>query len=351
MKSASAVVASRNTIPILANVLLRTTPGSDLELVTTDLDCEYRQRIACGVDGDLATTVDARRLTALLGTVEKGARISLSPDGHRLIARAGRARWTLPALPVDDFPVIAGEMPQAAISLPGKDLARHLRRVAWAVADDVTRYYLCGVLFNPEAGKLALAAANGHCCIQDVTSFDWPEGAPDALVPTKAVQQLIALGEAADRVTIAWDNRHMRATAGEVTFTSKLIDGAFPEYRRIIPAEVDQPASFDPAAIIRAARATTIVASGKTRSVKLSRQTDLIRVEVVDNEGGTACEEVPASTPERPETGVNAQYLIQALDALGGETVELHHAHPGAPMLFRRAPADGARVVVMPMRV
>jgi len=161
LKSAAAVCEGRNTIPILANVLLQAADGT-LELVTTDLDCELRQRVPLATPGELATTVDAKRLAAIALATDEGAQITLALEDGRLTVTAGRSRFNLPIRPSNDFPTIARNEPAHSVEMPGKDLAAMLARVAPSVSTEATKYYMAGAFLNDEAGKLRLVSTDGH---------------------------------------------------------------------------------------------------------------------------------------------------------------------------------------------
>lgn len=350
MKAAASVVASGNTIPILSNVHLKAS-ADVLEIATTDLDILYQQRIPLAVGGDLQTTVDARRLAALAGSAEKGAQLSLENKDGRLTVKAGRSRWVLPVLPVDDFPMIARGDHAATLDLPAAEFSAALARCSWSACTEPTRYYMCGIFFHAEASKLRLVATNGHTLVATPLDIDWPEGAPDIVIPNKLVRLLTSLtSEARETVAVGWSDKIISVASGDVTVTGKTVEGTFPEYRRVIPAE-SKANRIDPVAVAKAIRRVQLVATDKTRSVKWEQRKDALELSVSSTEGGTACEEILAECAEAEPTGYNAQYLLQMIDALGGDTIEIHQENAGSPALFRRLPCDGAVGVVMPMRV
>lgn len=349
MKHAAAVVASANTIPILANVRL-TAEGDALEIVTSDLDVEYRQRLPLTEPGALATTVDARRLAMLASAVAATAPLTLELEGSRLTVKAGRSRWQLPVLPTTDFPVMPFDDATVPAPMDSKWLAQAIARCAPSVGTEKTRDYLNGTFFNADDGKLRLTSTDGHRGMSVDTGIGWPDDAPEVIVGPKLLRIVQALAEEG-AIALAWDRGKMRAVAGEVTVTGKTIDGTFPDYRRVWPQDEPAPVRVDPGNLRAAIRRVALVASEKTRAVKLEWCDGLIRLSVASPEGGTACEEIPAECVAGFETGFNAQYLEAMGEAIGGETIEIHHHDAGSVAKFVRVPRDGACGVVMPMRV
>lgn len=353
IRAAAAVVESRNTLPILSNVLLRAA-GDVLEIAATDLDLEYRARVPLVGPGDLATTVDARLFAGFLARLDKGARLTLALDGGRLTLASGRRRSALHTLPTDDFPALPARDLPSAVELPGKALAATLSRVRCAISTEVTRHYLNGVFLNAEDGQVRATATDGHRLACYALGVDWPEGAPEIIVPRKGVGEIVKLCDGADApARLEWNGSKWRCTLGDVTLTGKTIDGTFPDYRRVIPAADGAPLTFDPATLSRAVEFAATVCSDKTRAVKLewSAAGSRITVSAVSAEHGTAEEEVPAAVDADGSSGFNGAYLREALEALGGETVTLHQHDAGSPALLRRQPADAALFVVMPRRV
>lgn len=355
MRAAAAVVEARNTIPILANVLISTRGDGAIDLVTTNLDIEYRQTIATAEAGALATTVDARRLAALAGVVDQGGQIALKPVDGRLEVRAGRARWLLPTLPGDNFPILVPGDLAWEITMPGRDLASALARVAHSISTEQTRYYLNGVFLDAEAGRARVVSTNGHAMsvagLGAAGGVEWPAGAEPVIVPQMMARRLVALcGDMDGPVTLGWNRAMARVVAPGWTLTGKLIDGTYPEYRRVSPGRVDEPVRFDPELLGQALRRVQQISTEKTRAVRIERGEGRLVVSLTSPEHGAASDEVPAECPRGAELVINAAYLGDCLDSLGGDSVELHQEGPGAPVLLRRVVDDGARCVVMPMR-
>jgi len=350
MKSAAAVVEARNTIPILSNVRLEAA-GGELGLITSSLDIEYRQSVPL-VSGDaLATTVDARKLSAIAGAVEAGAQIAMEVKDKRLAVKSGRSRWVLPMLPAEDFPVLPFPDAGVTVTMKGSQLSTAIDRTAWSASTEETRYYLCGVFLDGEEGKLRFVTTNGHTLVCLTTEADWPAEARQVIVPSKYVRTLERLCADIGSVVLRWGEEKIRAEIGAITLTGKLINGTFPDYRRVIPSAGNQRAIVDGEQLRKALRRMDLIGSEKTRAIKLDVRENAMALQMTDAEHGVASEEVPADCTRTHEAGFNSSYLAQMLEAIGGDTIELHQSDPGAAALVRRTVPDGAVGIVMPMRV
>lgn len=348
MKHASATVERRNTIPILANVRVLA-DGDAVEVTSTDLDVEFRQRLPLTQAGQLAVTVDAQRLYAVAHSVDANVPITLGLDGTRLEVKAGRSRWLLPVLPVDDFPAMRF-MPGEWTEWPAGTLQQAIARTAPSVCTEMSKPSLQGTFLNAEAEKVRLVSTDGHRAFVLDTQVPWPDGAPEVIVPAKPLRIIAALVDGgAARLT--WSERLLRCEAGEATVTAKVLDQTFPDYRRFLPPLGETAVRVGPDSLKAALRRTGLVASERTKAVKVEREEGLVRVSVTSPEGGVASEELPADGPAAAACGFNATLLEQLLDALGGETVEIHQQDPGSAALLVRVPRDNALAVLMPMRV
>lgn len=351
MKHAASIVEARNTIPIFANVRL-VAEGDSIEIVTTDLDVEFRQTLPLTQPGALATTVDAKRLAAVVQSVDEKALLTLELEGARLTVKAGRSRWQLPCLPVADFPVFSEHDYPAEVEIAGAALADAIARTIWACGTDLHRVWSHGPLLHAEAGKVALVATDGLALMRVVTAVDYPDGAPQVIVGpkhAKAVQSLA--GEHGGPVTIRWSERRVRAEIGATVLTGKTLDAEYAEYRRAMFAFQDAPLLADPALLRGALRRVQLVASERTRSVKLERAADKLTLSVNALDSGTAREEVPANASEGPDQGFRVELLDPLLAAVGGETIEIHPSENPPAAMFRRAVDDGALGILWAMKV
>lgn len=350
MKAAGEIVASSSVIPILANVRLMA-DGDELEIVTSDLDIEYRQRLPLAAGGALSTTVAARRLSALASAAEGGAQIRMELADGRLTVKSGRSRWTLPALPSGDFPVMPEDTLCAPVALPAKAFGEALQRVLWSACTEPAKPYINSVLIHGQDGRWKLAATNGHTLMTTPVEAVWPADAEGMNVPTKLARTLRQLAGDAGTIDLSWDQRKLRAVKGDVTLTGKLIDQQFPDYTRVIPPD-SHMSVVDPATLRAAIRRVALIAPEKTRSIRLDRSVHKFTIACVSPDHGSASEELPADyTGPDEATGFNAQYLAEMIDAIGGDSIAIHQQDGRAPARFTRVVSDGAVGVVMPMRI
>ncbi|MCD1621702.1 DNA polymerase III subunit beta [Citromicrobium bathyomarinum] len=356
------VVERRNTIPILSNVLIDADAGGGVKVMATDLDLQVVETMtAASVESAGAITVSAHLLFDIARKLPDGSQVSLETADNRMVVKAGRSRFQLPTLPRDDFPVIVeGELP-TSFELPARELAEMIDRTRFAISTEETRYYLNGIFLHvsDEARPVLKAAAtDGHRLAR--YTLDRPEGAagmPDVIVPRKAVGELRKLLEEAldSNVQIDLSASKIRfALGGEggVVLTSKLIDGTFPDYSRVIPTGNDKLLRLDPKAFFQGVDRVATIATEKTRAVKMGLDEDKVTLSVTSPDNGTAAEEIAAEyKSEGFEIGFNANYLKDILGQIDSDTVELHLADAGAPTLIRRDENSPALYVLMPMRV
>lgn len=356
------VVERRNTIPILSNVLIDADAGGSVRVMATDLDLQVVETMtASSVDQPGAITVSAHLLFDIARKLPEGSQVSLTTNDNRLEVKAGRSNFKLPTLPRDDFPVIVeGDLP-TSFELPARMLAELIDRTRFAISTEETRYYLNGIFLHvtdEDEPLLKAAATDGHRLAR--FTLPRPEGAagmPDVIVPRKAVGELRKLLEEAldGNVLIDLSASKIRFTLGGeggVVLTSKLIDGTFPDYSRVIPTANDKLLKVDPKLFRSGVDRVATIATEKTRAVKIGLDGDRVTLSVTSPDNGTATEELAAEyRAEGMEIGFNANYLKDILDQVDAETVELHLADAGAPTLIRENESARALYVLMPMRV
>ena len=352
------VVERRNTIPILSNVLLEATAEGALRLMATDLDLQINESIAAAVDQAGATTVSAHTLFDIARKLPEGSQVELNAAEGKMRVDAGRARFNLSTLPRDDFPVIAeGDLP-TKFELPSATLRQIIDKTRFAISTEETRYYLNGIFVHAADDVLKAAATDGHRLAR--YTLPRPEGAagmPDVIVPRKAVGELRKLLEEAldGNVEIDLSASKIRFTLGGeggVVLTSKLIDGTFPDYSRVIPTGNDKLLKLDPKSFYQGVDRVATIATEKTRAVKMALDRDKIILSVSSPENGTAAEEVPGDyTALGFEIGFNSRYLLDILGQLDGDTIEVHLADAAAPTLIRENDKSAALYVLMPMRL
>jgi DNA polymerase III subunit beta len=356
------VVERRNTIPILSNVLIEASADGRVRIMATDLDLQVTESLdAASVETAGAITVQAHLLFDIARKLPDGSQVSLETADNRMAVKAGRSRFSLPTLPRDDFPVIVeGDLP-TSFELPARLLAELIDRTRFAISTEETRYYLNGIFLHvsdDDQPVLRAAATDGHRLAR--FTLPRPEGAagmPDVIVPRKAVGELRKLLEESldGNVQVDLSASKIRFTLGGeggVVLTSKLIDGTFPDYSRVIPTGNDKLLKLDPKSFYEGVDRVATIATEKTRAVKMGLEQDKVTLSVTSPDNGTAAEEVPADyRSDAFEIGFNANYLKDILHQIEGDTVELHLADPGAPTLIRQDEKSAALYVLMPMRV
>ena len=353
------VVERRNTIPILSNVLIEAAADGTLKVMATDLDLQVVESLgAVSVESPGAITVSAHLLFDIARKLPDGSQVSLETADNRMTVKAGRSRFSLPTLPRDDFPVIVeGDLP-TSFELPAATLAQLIDRTRFAISTEETRYYLNGIFIHVTDEELRAAATDGHRLARyTIARPDGAEGMPDVIVPRKCVGELRKLLEESldSNVEIDLSASKIRFTLGGesgVVLTSKLIDGTFPDYSRVIPTGNDKLLKLDPRSFWEGVDRVATIATEKTRAVKMALENDKVTLSVTSPDNGTAAEEVPASYASAGfEIGFNAGYLKDILGQIDGDTVELHLADAGAPTLIRKDDKSPALYVLMPMRV
>ena len=353
------VVERRNTIPILANVLVRADKGK-LSMKATDLDLEVTDSISAEVAPGGSTTVPAHMFYDIVRKLPEGSQIVIEGSGDRAVLsiRAGRSRFTLQTLPESDFPdLAAGEMSHK-FSVPAADLKRLIDKTQFAISTEETRYYLNGIYLHAagsaKTATLRAVATDGHRLAQ--VELPLPEGAagmPGIIVPRKTVaevQRLIETGEG--EVQIELSAGKIRFSIGNVVLTSKLIDGTFPDYGRVIPANNDTSLIVDKKDFEAAVDRVSTVSSERGRAVKLSITAGRLVLSVTNPDSGSATEELEVEYDSDPlDIGFNSRYLLDIAAQIEGEVAVLKLADPGSPTLVQDKDAKGALYVLMPMRV
>ncbi len=356
---AQSVVERRNTIPILANVLIEA-DGDEVRFRATDLDIEVVDRAPAKVERGGATTVNAVMFHEIVRKLPDGALVSLADDGAsgRLSVEAGRSTFALATLPKQDFPVMASGEYGSSFAAPAPVLRRLFDKSRFAISTEETRYYLNGVYMHvaeAEEGRvLRCVATDGHRLARIDTGL--PDGAaemPGVIVPRKAVGELRKLLEDDEtEISVSVSETKVRFATPEITLTSKVIDGTFPDYTRVIPTNNQRRLEVDAADFAKAVDRVATVSSERSRAVKMQIEDDRLVLSVNAPDAGNAEEElVVAYSDEKLEIGFNAKYLLEIASQVDRENAVFLFNSSGDPTLMREGTDTTAVYVVMPMRV
>jgi DNA polymerase-3 subunit beta len=356
---AQSVVERRNTIPILANVLIEA-EGDGVRFRATDLDIEVVDRAPARVDQKGATTVGALMLNEIVRKLGDGALVTLSTQGApgRLTIEAGRSTFQLSTLPVEDFPNMASPDYTTSFEAPAPLLRRLFDKSKFAISTEETRYYLNGVYFHVAQGaegpSLRAVATDGHRLARiDAPLPEGAQGMPGVIVPRKTVNELRKLlddDEAVIKVSVS--DTKIRFETPTLTLTSKVIDGTFPDYTRVIPQANAKRLEVDAKEFAKAVDRVATVSSERSRAVKLNLDEDRLILSVNAPDSGTAEEELAvAYGDERLEIGFNAKYLLEIAHQVDRENAVFLFESSSHPTVMREGDDQSALYVVMPMRV
>lgn len=349
------IVERKNTIPILSNVMLQCADGK-LAMTATDLDIQAT--VTCPAAGEIDATMPSHLLNDLVRKLPDGAECLISQDEKKTSVKliSGRSRFSLQCLPSSDFPVLQPKATTHEFRAPGAELARILNSCAFAISNEETRYYLNGIYLHViDVGgemKLRAVATDGHRLARaDMALPEGAEGAPGVIVPRKTVAELIKLGQAHDLVDIRMSDSALEARAGGTEYRSKLIDGTFPDYQRVIPSRNEMAALVDKATLAAAADRVATISSERGRAVKLAFDDGTITLTVNNPDSGNATEEVAFTGDAALDIGFNAKYLADILAGLKGNQVEFKLADSGSPTILQDPADTDFLAVLMPMRV
>jgi DNA polymerase-3 subunit beta len=354
------VVERRNTIPILSNVMIEAAKGN-VKLTATDLDIEIVEATAADVLRNGAATAPAHMLYDIVRKLPDGSQVQvelLTSEGGRLAVSAGSVRFELACLPKEDFPqMAAGALPHK-FRVDADEMKRLIDRTRFAISTEETRFYLNGIYIHAaKEGKtkaLRAVATDGHRLAR--FDLDLPDGAsdiPGVIIPRKTVAELRRLLDDADgAVEVSLSDTKIQFNFGGVDLTSKLIDGTFPDYQRVIPSGNDKSLALDSKEFAQAVDRVSTISADKTRAVKLNLGKDKVTLSVVNPESGTATEEVTATyNAGAIEIGFNARYLLDITGQIEGKEVRFLLSDAGSPTIVEDAEDARTLYVLMPMRV
>ena len=346
------VVERRHALPILANVLLRF-DASELTLTATDLEAELRISVR-GVSGESGElTVPARKLYDICRALPVDAKLDIRLERDKAIVKSGRSRFTLTTLPASEFPSLEAAQWQDAISLPQATLKRLLERAAFCMAQQDVRYYLNGLLLELSAQRVRAVATDGHRLALAEAAVEYTGSERQVIVPRKGVQEMLRLlTDDEAPVELRFSANHIRCALPNVTLTSKLIDGRFPDYHRVIPAKHTRSVRVDREGFREVLARVAILANEKYRGVRLSVSAGQLKLTAHNPEQEEAQEELSADYQGEPlEIGFNVNYLIDAANALSGATVDIGLTDADSSGTLRTPDDDQQLYVVMPMRL
>jgi DNA polymerase-3 subunit beta len=352
------IVEKRNTIPVLSNVRIEAFDNI-ISLKATDMDMEITETIDANILEEGSITAPAHMLYDIARKLDDGSDVELTyPDSKgQLTIAAGRSRFSLSTIPAEDFPVISGDELPNNFSIPAKDLKSLIDRTKFAVSTEETRYYLNGIYIHAkmegEIGVLRAAATDGHRlgCVETPL----PKGAENiegVIIPRKTISEIRKLIDTVDdEIFISLSNNKIRFAFNGVILTSKLIDGTYPDYERVIPRNNDKILEINVKELSAAVDRVSVIAE-RTRAIKISTSSNKINISTSSADAGSAFEELEAKYDAEPlEIGYNFRYLLDILNEVKGDTVKLTLADGASPTLINDAADSGAVYVLMPMRV
>jgi DNA polymerase-3 subunit beta len=353
------VVERRNTIPILSNIKLDA-KGDDLQLRATDMDLEVAETVAARVEGEGAITVPAHTLYDIVRKLPEGADVKLdgSGGGDTLRLTCGRSRFALSCLPVEDFPLMAGGDMSHGFRLSAGELRSLIDRTRFAISTEETRYYLNGIflhsVMNGATSVLRAVATDGHRLASvEVALPAGAAGMPGVIIPRKTVSEVRKLVEEENLdVDVALSDTKVRFAVGNAVLTSKLIDGTFPDYQRVIPTHNDKQLDVPCRDFAAAVDRVSAISTERSRAVKMRLRDGTLELIASSPEHGTASEELEVEYQgEAMEIGFNSRYLLDITQHIEGEHVRFVMADGASPTIMQQVGDSSALYVLMPMRV
>ncbi len=345
------VVERRQTMPILANVLLSAKDGK-VSITATDLEVELVATAEVNVQQAGEITVPGRKLLDIFRALPDKVTVNLAVNGAKVNVRAGKSRFALSTLPAAEFPTVEEINAQQTIKVSQAELRRLLDLTHFSMAQQDVRYYLNGMLLETEGSTLRTVATDGHRLAMCETNLETKAKAGQVIVPRKGILELQRILGTEGVVELSVGSNHIRAKIGEIRFTSKLIDGRFPEYSRVVPPEPPNVIKADREAVRQALQRTAILSNEKYRGIRLAVKGNALQVQAHNPEQEEAEEEIEVTYKgEDLEVGFNVNYLLDALAAVEGTEVELGLTDSNSSCLIRAPEGKHCKYVVMPMRL
>ena len=354
LQSVAGIVERRHTLPILANVLLRKT-GSALQLTTSDLEIQIRTTADLGGDdSNFATTLGARKLIDILRTMPSDQTVSLEHTGGKLLLKGGKSRFTLQSMPAEDFPLVQESASFGPVfAVPQKTLKSLLGQVSFAMAVHDIRYYLNGILFVAEGKHLSLVATDGHRLAFASAELDVEVPKQEVILPRKTVMELQRLlSDKEGAIEMQFATNQAKFSFDGMEFVTKLVEGKFPDYNRVIPKNHKNIVTLGRAPLLASLQRTAIMTSEKFKGVRLNVEPGTLRVASSNAEQEEAVDELDIDYGgDQIEIGFNVTYLIDALQNMGQEMVRIELSDGNSSALVTNPDDNAFKYVVMPMRI
>ena len=353
LTSVVGVVERRHTLPILSNLLLEK-KADKLTLLATDLELQISTQLDAQTGEDFAITIAARKLFDIVRALPDAAKVKLDTKDSQVVVSAGKSRFTLQTLPAADFPrVETGSGLGEAIRLPQKKLKRLLQLVQFAMASQDIRYYLNGMLLVLEGRQLRVVATDGHRLSYAETELEMDAGTREIIIPRKTVVELSKLlADVDDAVELRMGANQVTITLPGTELVTKVVDGKFPDYQRVIPLNQPRHLKANRQTVIQALQRAAILSNEKFRGVRLVMSENTLGIVCNNNEQEEAADEIEVSFNGEPlDMGFNVTYLLDGLGAVNSEEITLSLGDANSSMLLTSEGEPGFKYVVMPMRI
>ena len=354
LQSVVGIVERRHTLPILANVMIQKTPQS-VQLTSSDLEIQIRTDADLGGDNaNFTTTVGARKLMDILRSMPSDQMVSLESQQNKLILKSGKSRFTLQTLPAEDFPLVQ-ESPSFGplFSIPQKTLRELLHQVSFAMAVHDIRYYLNGILFVAEGKQLSLVATDGHRLAYTSATLEVEVPKQEVILPRKTVLELLRLlSDKEGMIDMQFANNQAKFKFEGKEFVTKLVEGKFPDYNRVIPKNHKNSVTLGRTILLTTLQRTAILTSDKFKGVRINLEAGVLRVAASNAEQEEAVDEIEIDyAGDSIEIGFNVTYLIDVLSNMSQDMVRMDLADSNSSVLVTMAENPNFKYVVMPMRI
>jgi DNA polymerase-3 subunit beta len=353
LQQVTGIVERRHTLPILSNVLV-TAAGGKVDFLATDLEVQITSTVQLEGNAEGTVTAGARKLYDILRSLPEDAEVSLEAKDNRMTVKAGKSRFNLQTLAAADFPrMVEAKDASKTLTLPQKALKGALRLVQFAMAVQDIRYYLNGVLFSVDKDVLRVVATDGHRLSFASQQLDGDHGSVEAILPRKTVLELIKLlGDGDDPVSLAIGSNQARFSFGSIEIVSKIVEGKFPDYQKVIPTTHKNRVSLDRATLAQSLNRAAILSNEKIRGVRLVFTKDALSIICTNNEQEEAEEGLAVEYDGDPlDIGFNISYLLDVLNHVDSPTVSVAMGDSNSSALVQMPGREDFKYVVMPMRI